>query len=389
MIAANIQAPLIVHIVHKLAIGGLENGLVNLINSMPETRYRHAIVCMAGYSDFAERIRNRNVAIIDLEKRPGKDLMHYSRLMDILKSLKPRIVHTRNIGTLHCQFVAAAAGVDYRIHGEHGWQISDLSGGSKRQIYLRKVSRTVVHRYMAVSAHMAGWMRSLVGIPENRISQIYNGVDVEAFSPTSERKAESGVGSSKTKAPLVIGTVGRLDPIKDHRTLIMAFSSLLACERNRNRDFRLVIVGSGEMHDSLKALVSELDLANRVLLTGASDDVSSVLRTFDLFVLPSLNEGISNTILEAMATGLPVVATSVGGNSELILPGQTGALFDPKDSEQLVAILQSYLHDSALREQHGRAGRERVITKFGMRQMVSDYLRMYDFDQRPSGRLVH
>lgn len=377
--SSNARPPLVAHIIHRLDVGGLENGLVNLINSMPIECYRHVVVCMAGYTSFANRIRRADVGLFDIAKRPGRDFSCYRRVFQLLRKLRPDIVHTRNVGTIDCQFIAKAAGVPYRIHGEHGWDISDLDGTRTKTVMRRRLSKTVVDRYMTVSRHMATWLKNDIGIPQERIVQIYNGIDSCAFAPGRDLRDRQW-----RNRPIVVGSVGRLDPIKDHMTLLRAFNKILRLETG-SVDWRLVIVGDGEMRNTLEKFVIENDLESIVQFTGASNDVASHLREFDIFVLPSLNEGISNTILEAMATELPVIATTVGGNPELVCDGETGRLVLPGNVDELATALLDYAKDSAKARQHARAARSRVVRKFSTGKMVSEYTLMYDaarFDRK-------
>lgn len=371
------QPPLVAHIIYRLGIGGLENGLVNLINSFPADQYRHAVICLAGHSDFADRITRKDVRLFDLEKRPGKDFRCYVRLYRLLRRLRPSIVHTRNFGTLDCQFVAAFAGVSYRIHGEHGWDVGDLHGTLAKTVFMRRLSRLVIHHYTTVSQHMAAWLTNVIGIPAAKLTQIYNGIDAAKFSPVENRTQPVPVTERKHTDRLVIGTVGRLDPIKDQHTLLCAFDSLVRSSIPGDPALQLVVIGDGEMRQDLARFVAESRLDSYVTFAGASDDVAGQLRTFDIFVLPSLNEGISNTILEAMATGLPVLATSVGGNPELVENGVTGFLFSAGQVEELAALIKEYVKDPGKRKEHGAAGRRRAVDKFGMDAMVANYRRVY------------
>ena len=134
----NGTVPLIAHVIFRLDIGGLENGLVNLINHMPESRYRHAIICLQNYTDFRLRIRREDVPVFALNKAEGKDFHLYSQLWHLLRNIKPHIVHTRNLAALDCQFVAALAGVRARVHGEHGWDMMDLHGSNFKYNLLRR-----------------------------------------------------------------------------------------------------------------------------------------------------------------------------------------------------------------------------------------------------------
>ncbi len=369
------DAPLIAHVIYRLDIGGLENGIVNLINSTPRELYRHVVICLAGYTEFANRIRRDDVSVFDLEKPPGKHPGYYLRLYKLLRKLRPDVVHTRNIGTLDCQFVALAAGVRHRIHGEHGWEASDLRGRNRKHVLLRRLSRLVVGRYMAVSRDGSDWLQNVIGIPEERITQIYNGTDTDSFTAVRERRESNS---------FVIGTVGRLDPIKDQLTLLSAFALLRDRSSEGGQALSLVIVGAGEMRQQLEDFVLRHGLKSSVTLAGSSDDVAAMMRTFDVFVLPSLNEGISNTILEAMASGLPVLATNAGGNPELVVDGVTGSLFAPGDSEGLAELIRMSIENPEARLQQGAEGRSRAVGEFSMAAMKERYMDMYDSELRRS-----
>jgi glycosyltransferase involved in cell wall biosynthesis len=172
----------------------------------------------------------------------------------------------------------------------------------------------------------------------------------------------------------VLGSVGRLVAIKDHGTLLRA-ASLLA---GRGLDVRVLLAGAGPEMDALQKQANGDDrLSGRVLFLGASNRIQEFLNAMDVFVLPSLGEGMSNTTLEAMATGLPVVATRVGGNPELIEEGRTGFLFSPRDVLGLSEVLEHRLRDDVVRQQIGTAARQRAVARFSLDKMVAEYRDMY------------
>ena len=359
----------VVHVMNRLDVGGLENGVVNLINRMPGERFRHTIVCLSGYDeDFRRRIRTPGVEVLSLGKRPGKDPAAYLRMWRVLRRLRPDIVHTRNFGTIDMQWVAALAGVPRRIHGEHGWWASDPLGQNPRHLGLRRLCRPVIHVFVAMSKDIAQWLVTSVGVNPRKIRQLYNGVDTERFFPRTV-----ALGSDE----IVIGTVGRLDAVKNHEGLIVAFQSLLAGLPDQASRLRLVIAGDGPLRQRLQEVARDAGIGGQVSFPGVTHDVPSILRGFDVFVLPSVNEGISNTILEAMASSLPVVAARVGGNPELVESGRTGTLYDPSVSAALGDALKTYLLDPNLRRAHGSAGRDRVERHFSLSAMVSGYEALY------------
>jgi sugar transferase (PEP-CTERM/EpsH1 system associated) len=296
----------------------------------------------------------------------------------VLRGLQPDIVHTRNLAALEGQIPALLARGAARVHGEHGRDVFDLHGANRKYNLLRKAIRPLVKRYIAVSQDLAQWLIDQVGVRPDRVHQIYNGVDQERFRPRrGPRPALLPEGFAPPDA-FVVGTVGRLAEVKDQTTLIRAYARVLrGLPRDRSR-LRLVIVGDGEMRGQLEACIRQEDLADHVWLAGDREDIPDMLRLLDLFVLPSLGEGISNTILEAMACALPVVATRVGGNPEVVEDGVTGTLVPVSDPDRMGAAIAAYVRDRRLCDLHGRAGLDRVSRHFQWDRCVNDYLAVYD-----------
>ncbi len=370
--------PLVVHIIFRLDIGGLENGLVNLINNMDATRYRHAIICLTEYTDFRARIQRSDVTVHALHKRPGKDLGAYLRLWRLLRKLRPTIVHTRNIGTLDCQFIAWLAGVKHRVHGEHGRDIADVDGVNPAYLRMRRILKPLVQRFITVSRDLDTWLRATVPVAHSKTRQINNGVDCQRFHPPVEGDELPKDFPFKSGDHLIIGSVGRMDPVKDQLTLIQAFLLLLESVPKARQRIRLVHIGDGPLMAEAKQLLELAGVSDLAWLPGARNDVDHLYRAFDLFVLPSLAEGISNTILEAMASGLPIIATDVGGNGELVVEGEAGALAPRGDPEALAKALLPYIQDSSLIRAHGGNARERAEATFSIPHMVEQYAATYD-----------
>jgi sugar transferase (PEP-CTERM/EpsH1 system associated) len=218
------------------------------------------------------------------------------------------------------------------------------------------------------------------------VRRICNGVDVQRFRPRIEPRFKLVSHGFAPSAELVIGTVGRMEAIKDQLTLVRAFLHLVnddACARAR---VRLALIGDGTLSNEAKRMVCEAGAESLVWFAGERDDIPNLMRELDLFVLPSLREGISNTILEAMASGLPVVATNVGGNSELVLDGETGTLVPLSDPVAMADAIHSYLKDPTKLARHGQAGRKRAVEHFSIEKMVEGYLGVYDEVLKERGR---
>lgn len=368
--------PLIAHIVFRFDYGGLENGIVNLVNSLPADELDHAIIALSEVSDFRLRIRRPDVRVIALHKKAGKDFAAYARLWKLLKELRPAIVHTRNIGTMDCLPVAWAAGVPVRIHGEHGWDVHDPDGKNPKFRFMRRLFNPFTHAFVTVSCDLAAWLSREVGIDASKVSHICNGVDVLRFHPNAAAR-ERLPAEFFPAGSIVIGSVTRLMPIKDPLNLVRAFSRLRQELASDAVDVRLALIGDGPLRPVVEAEIRAARCEPFVWLAGSRDDVAELLPAFDLFVLGSLREGISNTILEAMACGLPIVASATGGNLELLDAGKTGELVPPGDSVALAAALKSYAVDRERRTAHGRAARMRAEQMYSLAGMIERYRELY------------
>lgn len=371
------QPPLVAHIIFRLDVGGLENGLVNIINCMPPGMFRHAIICITCATSFRNRIKSDDVTIIELNKKPGKGLGIYWRFWRAVRKLKPDIVHTRNVNALEFQIFAAIAGTSVRIHGEHGWDTHDLHGKSWKFRTLRKLVNPFVNQFIVVSEDIQDYLKSSVGVRTDKIALILNGVDTDKFRPRTLVSGQGPITDSQSRDPTVICAVGRLKDVKNHQLLVDAFVRLVNEHPEKRDQYRLLIVGDGPLCDPLIRKLKRAGVSDLSSLPGSSNEVEKVLQSVDIFVSPSKNEGISNTILEAMATQLPVVATKVGGTEEIVQHDVTGILVKNADVTEMADAIFKYLDDPQLRQKHGVAARERVVNAFALDTMIDRYMAVY------------
>lgn len=369
--------PLIAHVMYRFDTGGLENGIVNLINHMPASDYRHAVIALTEITDFRQRIQRDDVEFIALHKAPGHVLWIYPQLYKLFRRLRPAIVHTRNLAALEAQVPAWLAGVKGRIHGEHGRDVGDYDGKNKKYQWIRRLYSPFVKHYIALSRDLADYLTHTIGIPGHRVAQIYNGVDATRFQPAPSRQPIPG---SPFNGPnyWLIGTAGRMQTVKDQTNLAQAFVlAIQQAPRLRSR-LRLIMVGDGPLRQASQAILDAAGMADQAWLPGERQDVPDVMRGLDCFVLPSIAEGVSNTILEAMASGLPVIATAVGGNPELVVEGESGLLMPPSDPAQLAAALIELADDPERARTMGKHGRQLVESNYSMGAMVRHYQQLYD-----------
>jgi sugar transferase (PEP-CTERM/EpsH1 system associated) len=378
------QQPLrLLQVINRICMGGTEYALLNMTSGMRAELFEHRICSLRGWDpEFSRRSMIDGKAFFAGENN-GRIQFSIFRLARIMRQYRPHIVHSRNWGAIEAIFAARLARVPVVIHSEHGYELEMLKGLPRRQRLMRRAAYGLCDGIFTVSHELRDFHARQAGISAKRIRVIHNGVDTRRFSPGSNLCLREQLHIPPHR--LVIGTVARMVPIKDHGTLLRAAELMIA----KGVDAHFLLVGGGPLLESHQAYVrNSKALADRVVFLGGIDGVPDVLRAMDVFVLPSTSEGMSNTILEAMASGLPVVATRVGGNGEVVQEGQTGWLFPPGDSEKLAGRLEDLLLDRERLQAAGRAGRERVLTHFGLEGMVANYESLYLELARRSGLKV-
>jgi len=257
--------------------------------------------------------------------------------------------------------------VRHFVHGEHGTlELRPRNVPIQRWVWSR------ADRVLSVSSKLADRMAQEVGFPRNRVQVVRNGADLAKFGVIPRAAARQSLGI--LDAQFVVGTVGRLVPVKDHETLFSALVHL----RNAGVKCLALVAGEGPRRSDLEGHASALGLGPTILrFLGNRDDVDRVLAMLDVFVLTSVSEGLPNTILEAMASGLPVVSTHVGGVEELVENGKTGMLVPPKNAEMLAAAVSTLARDEELRRSMGAQGQKKARGEFGLRRMLDEYERFY------------
>ena len=348
------------HVVLSLRPGGLENGVVNVVNGLESEHFHSSICALQQRGEFADRIRDPSVEIVEMGLRPGNDPRMPLRLAALFRRLGTDIVHTRNAEALFYGVVGAKlAGVRHIIHSEHGRTFPEKP---HRALVQRWLMRFVDYSF-AVSACLKEDLIREIGVERNSLDIIYNGVDLRKFSAERAGSNSSGIR---------IGSVGRLEPVKNYPLLLRALAGM-----SPQLQRRLTLVGDGSERGRLKKLAIQLGVNEQVEFTGHRDDVPQLLQGMDIFVLPSLSEGMSNTLLEAMAAGAAIVASDVGGNRELVEHDVTGLLFASNDLEQLTDTLIRLHTDTALRHRLSQAACARVREQFSMETMLARYEEMY------------
>jgi sugar transferase (PEP-CTERM/EpsH1 system associated) len=366
----------VLHVLLSLEPGGLENGVVNVINRLDRARFESSVCCLKRAGEFARRIEDPRVVVHEMDWRGGNDPRLALRLAGLLRRTRPHVVHTRNVEPFFYGFAGAMlARVPALVHSEHGRTFDDRPARFAVQRWMSRHTDAI----FAVSGQLKADLVRHVGLPDSAIEVLHNGVDLSRFDAGDRAPADAPArprealrrGWGVPDGVLVVGSVGRLATVKNYGLLVRAVAS-------SGLDVHLVLAGEGPERAALTALAASLGVASRVHLLGHCNDVDRVLGAFDIFVLPSFSEGMSNTLLEAMAAGVPPIASAVGGNGEIVRDGVDGRLFASDDEAGLAACLIALCRDDAQRARLAAAARERVHATFDIRRMIERYEQLYE-----------
>ncbi|XXT19520.1 glycosyltransferase [Sorangium sp. So ce429] len=366
----------VAHVVLSLNVGGLERVVLRLLERTSRERFAPVVCALQEPGALADELARLGVPLVVLSRRPGLDPGLPVRLAAWLRREDIRLVHTHNpgphlYGALAAGLARAASfaggGGPRVIHTKHGRNYPK----QKRKVLVNRLAAALTDRVVAVSDDARAVALEVERVDPARVVTILNGVDPEVFRPGDARAARARLGLPASGYH--VGCVARLSPEKDHATLLTAFARL----REVRPGAHLTLVGDGPARPALEQQVARLGLGGAVLFTGTRADVAELLPAFDVFALASLTEGISLTLIEAASAGLPIVATRVGGNPEIVKEGETGLLVSPGSPDPLAAALEAIaVRDD--RAEVGMRGRARVIERFGIDQMVRAYEDLYD-----------
>lgn len=363
----------IMHVTNSMALGGTEKVVLKLVSGLTDG-FEHHVCCLRDSDPDLLRGRLRSEQFTALHMPHSRFAIFVPQLLRAIHSCSPDVVHSRNWGAIEAVFAARLAGVPVVIHSEHGYDVDGLNAIPLRQRMVRRLAYSFLDAFVTVSRELRDFHVAQAQIRRDKVRVLYNGVDAAGFCPNPDTRtrirAEHGIAPEQ----FVIGAVGRMAAIKDYATLIRSAALLNA----RGLDFRLLLVGSGP---ELGRLLAQADavpgLGTRVIALGQRDDIGELLTAMDAFVQTSLREGMSNTILEAMATGVPVAVTNVGGNPELVEDRKTGWLFEPGDDASLANILQQLATNPVLRQSAATHARSRAANEFSYQRMLDNYRRLY------------
>ena len=357
----------IVHMLTSYGVGGGERVALDLAIGEKARGHAVSVISLAAEPDgaMAAEFAAAGIHVGRVGKHRGLDYTLIPRLAHALHARRAQIVHTHNplpliYGVPAARLVGAAA-----VHTKHG-----VNPGTRGQALLRRAAAKLVDSFVAVSETTAGQALAQNDIRPSKLHTIPNGIRLDRYAPDPEARAaarvELGLGDA-----CVIGTVGRLDPPKNQVMLVRALAPRLSSQ------LRLVIVGEGECRAELEAEIAKLPEPRWVVLAGRRMDVPRLMPAFDVFALSSSTEGLPLVVLEAMAAGLPVVSTAVGGLPTVVEHGVTG-LLTPVDAVALGVAIGELIDDPERAKEMGRRGRELALARYSSERMVDAYLALYD-----------
>jgi glycosyltransferase involved in cell wall biosynthesis len=359
-------------VMHVMQVAGAEMLVAEIVR---RTRglFEATIICLDGIGPLGEQLRNEGVDVINLERRPGRDLRVAWRMARLIQARGIELVHAHQYTPF---FYAALAklilGKRFRlILTEHGRHFPDIVS-RKRRLANRWVFGPMADAITGVCQFSAKSLAQNDGFYRKKITVIDNGIVLDRYNPVDNR-AEIRSRLGLDPARRYIGCIARFHPVKDQAMLLRAFARVAAARD----DVDLLLVGDGPLRAMLTELCGSLGVDGRVHFLGVRTDVSDLLRAMDVFALTSLSEAASLTLLEAMASGVPVVVTAVGGNPELVRHGIDGLHVARGDDGATASAILQVLGEPSLASSMGKAARERVVQRFQLGATVEAYIKLY------------
>jgi len=362
----------ILHVVDSLEFGGLERVVTDLAKAQQTRGHQVSVFSISPTDGFMQELLHAGIEVQVGGKSRGFDVDVLRKLRRMVVQRNVRVVHAHNfVPNYYAATALLATGGKRTLVGTSHDMGTRLSNRKLRWMYRLSLLRTARVAMVGQQVHdryvSAGW------ISPRHAETVLNGIPVESFRSSAERRAEARSRIGLAEAAPVIGCVGRLVPLKNQRLMIEVLPEL----RRAHQTLKLVIVGEGELDAELRELAAARGVGSDVLFLGKRSDVSDLLPAFDVFALPSRTEGLSIALLEACATGLAVVATAVGGNTEIVRQNETGLLIPVDDPGALRDALASLLSDASLRARMGRAASDWVSANASIDALCGTYDRFY------------
>jgi sugar transferase (PEP-CTERM/EpsH1 system associated) len=360
----------ILYLVLEMDLGGLQRIVNLLIRKINKEQFIPYLCCLDRGGLFYEQLINEQVTTFILHRKTGPfDTKLFLNLFRILRTHKIDIIHSQNGCSSYAALTGRLVGVKGIVHTDHGRLVPD----KKSAILEDRISSLFFNHFVAVSDHLRDYLATVVKVSSAKLITIINGVDIDTFKPLPpparvKLRSELGIGENE----IIIGTVCRLDPIKNLEFLIRNMKSICKVIP----ECKLLIVGDGPSREQLMSYAQASGIKSKVMFLGTKQNIEQMLGAFDLYVCTSLSEGTSMTILEAMACGLPIVASAVGGNPGLV-DDSNGSLFPPYDPNLFIKNAIRIINNPPLLKKMGENSRAKVASSFSLNRVVKQYEDLY------------
>jgi len=366
----------VVYYIESDGFGGAEQSMFNLFRALDKNTLEPILLYHphSGIAPFVDRVKGLEIPTISVPKITGLvDISGFKVMVKKLKELQPIIFHAHLVTNLRCSFgiiSASLAGVNAILATQHSYQKKGANNFFKKYKYLiyQKTISIFVDRYIAVSCQQAKHLKRSV-ISQDKVEVVPNGVDVKDFSVSTNKTFLKSI-SNEIEGKSIILTVARLDNLKGHKYLIEAVTMVPGAV--------FLIAGDGPERANFEEQARKLGVAQRIIFLGQRNDIPDLLNICDLFVLPSLLEGLPLSILEAMAASKPVIATDIEGINEIIIDGQNGLFVPPANAHALADKINILLSDKSLAQRLSENGRESVTQKFSVQKMTEEVISIYE-----------
>lgn len=369
-VTAQADRPVVLFVNDSLAMGGIETMIRDFALGLDPARYTAEVAVFRPGGQLADELQRSGVRVTSLDKRDGLDLGLAVRLRRHIRETGARIVHSHNYAAwLYCALATAGLPGVRRVHTEHS-RVMPLA----RRRWLERRLASLTDAVIAVSGDVARSLVHDIRVSRERVGLIANGVNLGRFRPDPAARRAMRASLGIDEHAVAFGILARLVPVKSHQTLVEAFRLL----RQRVSGAHLLIAGDGPCREALERQIAEADLNDCIHLLGEVSDGERVLNGLDVYVLSSVDEGMNLTLLEAMGTALPVIATAVGGNPEVVVDTVTGLIVPALQPSALADAMARLAGDKGLRHTLGLRGRSRVEAAFSQRRTLEEYMSLYD-----------
>ncbi len=359
----------ICYVIGQLGRGGAEKQLYELVKGINREMFHPVVISLSSGGGWVKEFRKLHIQVIELQRRKNRELTRLFKLIKLFRTIKPDIVHTYLFSAnSYGRIAAIIAGVPVIIASERSLPETgkDKTG---YQVFLDRILAFFSDGIICNSLKASDTLVKKYSFDAEKVFTVHNGINTVDFL------REPDLDGQQKIAGKVVGTVGRLHSSKNYRLFLDMARIVL--ERFEPGSLKFVVIGEGKLRDELEKYSQQSGIADNVVFTGERDEVFSLLQTMDVFVMTSLYEGLSNAIMEAMMAGLPVVATDVGGNSELVINGETGFLCPSNDAASLAERVIGLLGNERDAGQVGDRGKKRIVTEFRVEKMVRETEEIY------------